>query len=688
MKKTLAIILTLCLVFSLAGCKSKDKTEPTDTTNTTTTTDGENAAPTEAPKPEKVVASGQYDTLVVGTQSFNGVFSPLFSSNAYDVQAYETVFTTVSKLDKDGVLQDNAGHVEAKEIKDSTDGHTQVEYTVSIKPGMVFSDGTPVTIDDVMFYYYVAADPTYDGSSTFSTLDIVGMKEYYYDTPDYSAKIDEITKTVKDKYSQDTISEEDFKAYLRDSQLDGWWAGIDSYDWVTYLKGEGYDPAGIEKDEAKLFDMMVTCEYEKYKAYYDCAAYYQNKLEKEFIKGNLEDGIDVPDISGIKKVDDLTCTVLFNSVSIYGDRQVAWIEIVPKHYYGATFKKGDLSGVKEKNGAPLGAGPYKFVSYQDNIVTLEANTLYFGETPKIPTIKFQVTAEADKVNAVTSDQIDITDPASSQDVIDQVEAAGDSYSLVDNPGYGYIAISAETIPDLNVRKGLMHLMNRRPAVEAYYGELADVIERPMTPTVAEYPKDAKEVYGYDPAKALDYFTKAGYAKDASGKLAKDGKQLTITVGIGGGGTMNHPSAPILKQMANDMEQMGAELIIQDVDFSTLTNKVDAGELDMWVMAWGNSTSCDNTQIFGSEGNDNTVGLNSPEVDALQKQILKTVDFNERCKLVAQELDLIMDAAVYMPVYQRKNMEIYNASTVKLDTLPEETTTYWNYASQIYHLEMQ
>jgi peptide/nickel transport system substrate-binding protein len=169
---------------------------------------------------------------------------------------------------------------------------------------------------------------------------------------------------------------------------------------------------------------------------------------------------------------------------------------------------------------------------------------------------------------------------------------------------------------------------------------------------------------------------------------KDGKQLTITVGIGGGGTMNHPSAPILTQMANDMDAMGAELIIQDIDFSTLTNKVDAGELDMWVMAWGNSTDCDLTQIFGSKGNDNDTKYFSKDIDALQAQILQTVDFNERCKLVAQELDLIMDAAIYMPVYQRKNMEIYNASTIKLETLPTETTTYWDYADQIEKLEMQ
>lgn len=680
-KRILALLFVFTLAFSLVACGTKNDVKDQPNNNGTETPDNNSGEE----KPDKVVATGQYDTLVVGTQSFNGVFSPMFSSNAYDVQAYDPIFTAVSRLDKDGVLVDYAGHVEAKEVP-AEDGHTRVEYTVTIQEGMVFSDGEPVTIDDVLFYYYVTADPTYDGSSTFSTLDIVGMKEYYYDTPNYTEQLNAITAEVESKYALDKISEEDYKTYLRETNLEGWWAGIDSYDWIGYLQGEGVDTTGLEGDADKIFEALVDVEYTNYFDAYDPQSWWQKKSESEFITGNLEDGIDVPEIEGIKRVNDYTATVLFDSINIYGDREVA-ATIVPEHYYGATYKKGDLSGVKALNGAPLGAGPYKFVSYQDNIVTLEANTKYFGETPKIPTIKFQVVSDADRVDAIIGNQIDITDPSASQDIIDQMNASGNAYSLVDNPGYGYIAISAETVPDINVRKGLMHLMNRRPAVEAYYGELAEVIERPMTPTVSEYPHGATEVYGYDPAKALDYFTTAGYAKDGSGKLVKDGEQLVITVGIGGDGKMDHPSAPILTQMANDMESLGAELIIQDLDFSTLVNLKDSGELDMWVMAWGNSTTCDLTQIFGSKGNDNDVKLFSDEIDALQAEILRTVDFEERAKLVAKELDLIMDAAVYMPVYQRKNMEIYNATTVNLDTLPEETTTYWNYASQIYKLEL-
>ncbi len=682
-RKILSMLLVLCMVLSLAACKNNDSA---DTANDAKTTDNAGNTAGTAQVPDKVVATGTYDTLVIGTSSFNGVFNPMFSFSAFDSQVSDLIFATVSWLDPQGALIDDAGHVETEEIP-AADGHTQVKYTVSIKPDMKFSDGEPVTIDDVLFYYYVISDPTYDGSSTFSTLDIVGMKDYYYDTPDYSEQLSKITKEVEDKYSLDKISEEAYKAYLRDTKLDGWWEGIDSYDWAGYLKEEGYDPTGIEKDEEKLFEMLVDCEYTKYHDSYDPQSYYQDKLEGEYIKGNLEDGVDVPEISGIKRVDDYTCTVLFDSPNISGDKQVAWIPIVPKHYYGADFSKGSLDGIKAFNGTPLGGGPYKFVSYQDNIVSLEANTLFWDEIPKIPTVKFQVVSQDDQVDSVINGDIDITDPSASKEVIEQLESAGMAYSLVDNPGYGYIAVNAEKIPDVNVRKGLMHLMNRTPAVESYYGELAQVIERPMSTTIAEYPHDAKEFYGYDPDKALEYFTAAGYAKDANGKLAKDGEQLKITIGIGGDGTMNHPSAPILTQMANDLQSMGAELIIQDIDASTLFDLMDAGELDMWVAAWSNATDCDLTQMFGSKGNDNNVHLYSDEIDKLQAEILKTVDFDKRCELVAQELDLIMDAAVYMPVYQRKNMEIYNTTTINMDTLPETTTTFWNYVKEINKLEL-
>lgn len=681
MKKVVALLFTLTMVLSLAACGNTASTDPTTKPSGSEATSGTETA--EAPE----------GTLVIGTQSFNGVFNPFFYTTAYDAQAFETIFTSISELNENNELVDKGGHIESEEVKDAN-GNVQSLYTITIQEGMKFSDGEPVTIDDVIFSYYVQADPTYDGMSTFaSSVDIVGLKEYFYDDAEYTAKVEAIEADAVEK----AATKEGFIEYLIATNLEGWWDGVLPGDlmgdgtltWAQYLRDEGFDPTGIEEDPEAMLAMLAEAEYTNYADAYDAVTYWTNFLSQDYIAGGLADGIDVPEISGITRVDDYTVTVLVNGVNMIADRQLAQNPIVPEHYYGEGFEKGNLAGVKAKNDAPMGSGPFVWQSYENNVVTVKANTDYFLGSPKIEYIKYQVINEENKVDAIVNGDIDITDPSASLEVMEILETEGINYSLIGNPGYGYIAINAKRIPDINVRSGLMHLMTREQAVSTYYGELAQVIERPMTPTLGEYPSDATEFWGYDPDKALEYFKAAGY-EQVNGKLVKDGEQLVVEVGIGGAAT--HPSTPILTQMANDMANLGAELMVSDVDFSILSNRMNNDDIDMWVAAWGNSTNADLTQIFGSEstksGGSNRTWVVDPKLDELLKKVNTTLNFEERKAVVAEELDLIMSWATYMPVYQRKNLWIYNPETVDMDTVPANTSTYYNYVNEIHLLDLK
>ena len=62
------------------------------------------------------------------------------------------------------------------EVVENDDG--TVDYNFTLREDLTFSDGTPVTIDDVIFSMYVLCDPTYDGSSTLYAQPIEGMEEY------------------------------------------------------------------------------------------------------------------------------------------------------------------------------------------------------------------------------------------------------------------------------------------------------------------------------------------------------------------------------------------------------------------------------------------------------------------------------------------------------------------------------
>ena len=395
------------------------------------------------------------------------------------------------------------------------------------------------------------------------------------------------------------------------------------------------------------------------------------------------EGVKVPEIAGVKRVDDYTATVTYNSVNIIGDRTIN-MYLVPEHYYGE-YTKGDVGNIL-KNMEPMGSGPYKWGGFSDNIVTLTANNDYFEGQPKTPNVKFQFVPHADTVAELAAGRIDIGNPNSSQEVLDEIEASGNmAYELVPNAGYGYMGMNAKTMSK-EVRQGIFYLMNRKPAVQGYFGELANVIERPMTTILAEYPKDATEVYAYSPDKALEKFKEAGYTQQ-NGKLVNSkGEQLKVVAYVGGSGSGDHPAYAMLTQASTAMAELGGELQIQDVDFNVLQAAMNDGTADMWCLAWGASNNCDRSPQFSSTGAQNRYGIADEKMDNLLAEIVKESDLEARKVLVSQMLDHAMDLAIELPLYQRQNVWGYNSDNINMDTVEESSAT-WDFTDFLWKIEM-
>ena len=300
--------------------------------------------------------------------------------------------------------------------------------------------------------------------------------------------------------------------------------------------------------------------------------------------------------------------------------------MVPRHYYGE-FTKGNAEAVVSANmDKPMGSGPYIWQGYADNIVTCVANDNFFLGKPYIKTVKWQVYTDEDILAAFVAGDIDIANPTLNKDKLQAYIDAGLHYDLVDNNGYGYLGINSNNVEKL-VRQGFMHLLNRKPSVEGYYGTMAQLIERPMTTTLAEYPDEAKEYYGYDPQKALAKFKEAGY-EQKDGKLVKNGQQLVLNVYIGGEGIGDHPGYAMLTQAANDLKNMGGELIIHDVQFSVLQAAMNSGEADIFVLAWGTVTTCDQRSQYMTGGGQNRTNISNKELDNILEQIVVTMDLKK------------------------------------------------------------
>lgn len=519
---------------------------------------------------------GHSNTLVIASSQFNGVFSPFFASSGYDTAVVGMVVQSLLRSDREGKPIDGVAKYIPPEQK-IINGKTVTVYNFPLTPEIRFSDGSKVTVEDIIFSFKVFCDPTYDGAATIWTTPIVGIEEYR-----------------------------------------------------------------------------------------------NNPSQTE--------------IAGIVAIDDSTIQVTIDGVDPKAIWNLGGISVVPKNYYDANFKKSDLSAVKSKNAVPMGTGPYKFVKYENNVVSFEANEYFYPEPPKTPRMKLQVIATASKLDSLMLGETDIVDPNPSPENVEIAKSADLHYQLIDNLGYGYIGINAERVTDVNLRRGLMCLMNRAPAVRTYYEDLASVIERPQSKTSWAYPPDAKPFYEFNPQRAAEFFQKAGY-ENVDGKLIKDGKQLRIEVGIGGEGSMNHPVAPILTQMKEELEKLGGILEINDCDANILFDRLDTGSWDMWVAAWQSTIDPDMYQIYHSEGPSNHYRVRNSELDRLVLEARQTLDIEQRQEKYFRALDIIMEEAVEMPVYQRKNVYVFNPENIAIQSLAKDPSPFYDYSSEIQNIRM-
>ena len=540
MKKTLALILSLIMCVSLfTACGNGNNNGQQDSTT---------------------------KTLVVGTQNFDGKFSPFFYTNDYENQVMSMVFDALLGTDREGavVLKGIEGDVRPYngtdytytgiadcDIVENADG--TVDYNITMKEGVKFSDGTEMTIDDVIFSYYVLLDPTYDGVSTLYSIPIKGLEAY---RSGMDSRMNLILAAGPDGYTATD--------YFTEDQYNTFWAAFnaagekfaqeivdycvaagsaaDANDVATAAGAWGFDGLAADATAADFWNAIVA-------AYgYDISddginaetagtsisALIEAEIGDTFsdYTVGVQTGESAANVSGIVKTGDYSMTVTLTEVSANAIYQIP-VTVCPMHYYGETekydydnnkfgFDKGDLSHVKSVTSAPVGSGPYTFESYSNGAVTLQKNAGYWKGEPKIDTIIWREMQDVDKIPGVVSGTIDITDPSYSAEAAEQIkkansngEISGDvlQTDLVANLGYGYVGFNANRVKvgngnggddaskDLRKAIATVIAVYRDVAVDSYYGEFANVINYPISDTSWAAPRVTDE--GYKVAFSVD-----------------------------------------------------------------------------------------------------------------------------------------------------------------------------------------
>lgn len=716
-------------------------------------------------------------TLVIGTQQFDGKFSPFFYTNAYENDVLSLVHLGLLGADREGamVLKGIEGETRPYngtdykytgiadcEVTENADG--TVFYDFTLKDGVKFSDGKPVTIDDVIFSMYVPLDPTYDGIITMYSLPIEGLEAY---RSGMESRTNLILAAGPDGYTaNDNFTEDQYNAFWT-----AFWAAGEKFaqEIVDYCTDAGYgdDVDDVVTEAAawgyELAEGATAADF--FKAIVDTYGFdiSDNGMNAETAGSNLSDliyaelgddasvyqqgvqtGESAPNVSGIQKTGDNSMRVVLTEVNANAIYQFGMV-VAPLHYYGEEslydyennsfgFVKGDLSDVKSVTTAPMGGGPYKFMSYENGTVTLEANENYWKGCPKTKYVLFKEGQDADKVPGVVTGTIDITDPSYSTETAKAIAEAnggdinGDviTTQMVANLGYGYVGFCAKNVcvggdsgseASKDLRKAIATVISvyRDVATDSYYGEFANVINYPISDTSWAAPRVTDEGYKVafstdvngDPIyndgmtadekyvaaqqAALGFFEAAGYTVE-NGKVvaAPEGASMDCEVLVGGGGTGDHPTFMALTMASASLKEIGFNLIVTDMsNFSELSNAVNSGSAEMFAMAWQATADPDMFQIYHSQGgsNEKSYWIKDAELDELIMMARQSTDQTYRKTLYKECLDIVADWAVEIPMYQRQNVFIFSSERVNMDTVTPDITTFWSWANDIELLEM-
>ncbi len=349
--------------------------------------------------------------LVVAYDPFSGNFNPFFADAAHDHDVIDMTQLGLMTTDRSGGIVYNAIKGETKtyngidyiykgpadiSVTINDDGTTT--YRAKIRDDIKFSDGVKMTADDIIFTYYVLCDPSYTGSSTLSSYNIVGLQNYQTQTTDeifekyrikamaiYSAGPDH-TWTQTDTWTQ--------------AEQDGFWALLkqvwieDIQSFVNYFvvqsvgeNGEaalGKTPEEIVASQGlstaftmigmqlgilgengvfttisgKTFDIkngvyptIETLYDEIYAMFGGSAPVWSGAVGSDidiphiavtkFIGeyGSRDEGMGqqgVPNITGIKKIDEYTVEVTTVGYEAPAVYSILGISVAPLHYYGDT----------------------------------------------------------------------------------------------------------------------------------------------------------------------------------------------------------------------------------------------------------------------------------------------------------------------------------------------------------------
>lgn len=392
----------------------------------------------------------------------------------------------------------------------------------------------------------------------------------------------------------------------------------------------------------------------------------------------------------------------------------AFYEIVPSeslNKYGVIYNSDEYMNKTSSYQLTSGAGAYTLKEHDSDYVILEANDNFLLGSPNVKNIRLMKTDYSKSMDQIMNGELHFSKTEAAPDKVNLIKNdskySGIGYITVNYMGYGYVGINASLIDNYDERKAIMSTMETSLSVLSYGSELCDPIYRPSTLSSWSYPVGAEKYYEYDESgeKAKNYLLSAGY-KYVDGKmLDKNGEQLTYVYTLGSD-AISHPLGKTFTKSHEIMSKIGVNVKIETDRY--LTNTLMDGNTAVWAAAWTSKANADIFELYCSDsrlnesllpniyglfdlikkGNEDEKAL-CIEINEGLYSIRSTGDILKKTEIYAKLYDNIMELAVELPAYQRKDMYVYDRSVIDESTLltGEKTGYFRTPESEIWNISL-
>ncbi len=326
--------------------------------------------------------------------------------------------------------------------------------------------------------------------------------------------------------------------------------------------------------------------------------------------------------------------------------------------------------------APVGAGPFRFVSWETGQRVVMERFEPYNWAPsfmsqtgpsKVARLVHRFVPDAStRVAALDAGEIDICDATPVLDLKRYSEdrafktmvgnAAGIPFGVELNGSRGIFQ-------DIRVRRALAMAIDRKDLADNLFFGLIDASFGPLSTTTPDYWSGVEAYYPPNEAAATALLEEAGWKPGPDGIRVKDGQRLSAFYGA---------PPPLEPDTATEIQarlkRVGFDIRVETITFARNQQLVFANDYDMLPVRWIQADPMCLENLFAAVNittpghyKYNWMHLNDPKLDALFVQGRAETDQAKRAAIYADAQKIIMDTALWFPVHNQVETVAYRAN---------------------------